>query len=425
MIPFPLASEDVERINSWPYCEALQELIEFMRRSPLFVPDVERRTVPMRFVKSSWSGVEDSDIHAAPQIQELTHNKNPFKHDSELSITAALNRIADHWVAAWVATVNPPHKKPPKWAIMKLESWFSSIIIPERMYFGVRDHLCSQVFEIFRNGYVPLRSRGRHPNGFWDVWCPASYPQANRVPESCQPTPEQLATGTGQRRAKMIVVPPYDDIPIVDPGDVWGEVAFRGSGSLQDRVRDHLSVWARTDACRNALDQIASKVKSVEVNATLDITFHGPAGRDDYLLSLAPPYGGKLPRIPRSLAEAIRTHNGASLTGFSFCTWYPMVNGQFQSDGKSWYTHEPDDPENPLPEHPFIPIDNEAAAWALNPRESFAPGEWAACCLDGNDIHGPFPFGIGGVWLRLLRYYIIGDDDQSYLYAPRDMKWTS
>ncbi len=98
-----------------------------------------------------------------------------------------------------------------------------------------------------------------------------------------------------------------------------------------------------------------------------------------------------------------------------------MVNGQFQSDGKAWYTHEPNDPENPLPEHPFIPIDNEAAAWALNPRESFAPGEWAACCLDGNDIHGPFPFGIGGVWLRLLRYYIIGDDDQSYLYAPRDM----
>ena len=354
--------------------------------------------------------------------------------------------------------------------------WFDRIIIPERMYYGVRDHVFSQLLDVFRNGYMPLLYRGKYPLGFWYAWCPSFYPQHGKIPKSCQPTPQQRAVGLGKSRSKLVPVAKYDPPPVAT--DSWQ--GLFGNGALIDRVRKRFSIWAQTEACNKVLEEVVSQVKSAHMDGDiLEIVFCSHAvskpkliqsesnshilhsaindkiellktllGRDlssaeldgleedatprasegDHqaiseeegpILRLYPPYAGKLPKMPRSLAAAMRLHNGGELVNTSRCVWHAMKDGRFDTIIERWWERDEDDPDNPFPKVPLLGIEDGSAAWALNPRTSYAEGEWCAQAIDAETgLTEPFPWGLGGVWLRLLRYRVCPEHDQTGLYRP-------
>lgn len=288
-----------------------------------------------------------------------------------------------------------------------------------------------EVMAWIQHGLLPLGYRGTHPHGVWYVM---ALPHASaEVVAAVAARPADLSRF---EQPKVVKIPAYPDIDPV-PRSAWD--ALVGSPPPRDRLLAHLGVYAQTPACTAVLQQVVDRVRAVEiVNDELVLVFpqkqglsqkaadirdqrtrehygeHIPPwvalGIPDQRLALAAPYRGPVKGLPRSLAAALRCHGSAVMPPGTLdtITWYPYANGIFHPEMDVMWDPEAGDRDNPLGKRPLGVLSDSHQVWVLHPRHAWAPGEWSAACIDGETgaLNPPLPFGIGGAFLRLLRWAV-------------------
>ncbi len=265
-----------------------------------------------------------------------------------------------------------------------------------------------------QHGLLPLGYRGTHPHGVWYVM---ALPHA-----SPEVVAEVAARPADLSRFDLPPVEKLTDFPDIAPVSRASWDALVGSPPPRERLLAHLGVYAQTPACVTVLEEIVDRVRAVEiVDEDLVLVFK-PKHRSEGRLALGSPYRGPVTGLPRSLAAAMRCHGRAEMlpAHTSTITWYPYGNGIFHPEMDVVWPREPNDRDNPLGKRPLGVLSDGQQVWVLLPRQAWAPGEWSAACIDGETgaLNPPLPFGIGGAFLRLIRWKMCPGGSSEGLLRP-------
>ncbi|GDY14018.1 hypothetical protein LBMAG53_28960 [Planctomycetota bacterium] len=281
--------------------------------------------------------------------------------------------------------------------------------LAHRLIHGRAPSLAESMLGIFARGYWPLFWRGTWPKGYAVAYCPPEFPQATNIPADCIPTQQQIDEGggipwiKGQRKAKPPKPPaiPMPPVIAVVPNTAWKE--FTGPAFNAERIVAHLAAMfpgqpAGTGATladipepsRRYLVELGQRLTGAVVvrepcddsnppEAVLRLLFlpqDGKASREPIRLDCRGPYIGGLKGLPASIGQVLRIHNGMALHGgFGDPAWHVYDGKQFVMEWDVWHQANPDDPEDPFPTPPQVPLTDGQDIYLLHPRHRRPDGE--------------------------------------------------